>query len=190
MDGAAPAAAATPADVVAREPEAPGEAARLVCANAALKAWIAALDADEPFLLLDRGEGRLRLHHGSALLRDCRVLADSLGPAPAARQELSRHIRRYRRASPYVESEPGPFDWEQYLAEAATPDAGMYFDSGLLLYATEVWCAPRAPSARLAVGDLRVLYDALPRGAVLVVLPAGWRTAAASGPAASTERRP
>jgi len=151
--------------------ESPDSARRI---NAALRAWIAAIDADAPFLVLDRGSRRLQLHHGGAVLRDCRVAVDALGRAPAVEHELERHVRRYTRASAYREPQAGPFDWEQYLAEAATPDGALYFAGGLLLYASEVWGTPRAPAARLAPGDLRALYDALPAGAVLVVLPAGW----------------
>lgn len=148
---------------------------RLSRANAALEKLIEALDSDRPFLMLDRGRGRLTLRHGEALLRDCRVVSDSLGLRPSAKQSLSRHIRRYRRGGPYTEPTPGPFDWEQYLAAAATPDGAMYFDGGLLVYASEAWGAPRAPSLRVSVGDLRALSDALPTGAALVVMPADWR---------------
>jgi len=165
-----------------------GDAPVLRRANAALRAWIAAIDADAPFLLLDREAGRLLLHHGGALLRDCRVLSDSVQAELPVAQILVRHIRRYRRASPYREPEAGPFDWEQYLAAAAPADAALYFDGGLLLYACSSWGRPRPPWARLAAGDLRALYDALPDSTALVVLPRGWRAADAAPATAAPGR--
>ncbi|MFH1569466.1 MAG: hypothetical protein ABIL09_15830, partial [Gemmatimonadota bacterium] len=148
--------------------------------NAALRAWLGAMDADVAYLVLDLGTSRLRLQHGGALLRDCRVLAAALPPVPSS-QVLVRGLRRYRRADPYSEPQPGPFDWEHYLVEAATPECALYFDGGVLIYAAEAWGQPRPPSVRLGAADLRALYDALPSGAPLVVLPAGWRGDASGG---------
>ena len=47
-----------------------GGADELAHINAALKAWIQAIEADSPYLLVDRGAANLRLMHGKAVMRD------------------------------------------------------------------------------------------------------------------------
>ena len=51
----------------------------LAYVNAALRAWLQAIEADAPYLLADRGAGELRLMHGKALLRRVPLAVDSLG---------------------------------------------------------------------------------------------------------------
>ena len=40
----------------------------LAYVNVALRAWLQAIEADAPYLLVDRGAGELRLMHGKAAL--------------------------------------------------------------------------------------------------------------------------
>lgn len=132
------------------------------------------MEADQVYLLLDGSAGHLRIHHGPAVLRQCPVVSDSLGADTPARQRLTARLRRHRRADPFASIEPGPFDWEHYLVEEATAEAGLLFSEGLLLYASEIWSPARPPSIRLRREDLRALFDAAADSVDLILLPSGW----------------
>lgn len=162
------------ADCGAGAAQEPGQA-ELTRINRALRSWLSAVEADIPFVVIDLQARELRLHHGRALLRVCAIVADSIAvDVVEARQELVGKTRRYTRSDPFAQRGPGPFDWEYYLVEAATDDCALYFSSALLVFASDVWGVPRPPYARLSVSDFRAVYDALPVGTPLVVLPPGW----------------
>ena len=148
-----------------------GKLARI---NQALQQWLRLIEADRPYLLVDRRAGEVRLQHGQAVLRIAPVLVDSLGPRPATQTSLQRHVRRYRPATARSPLQHGPFDWESNLANQATEKCALYFDSGLLIYAAAAWRNPRAPSLKIEVDDLKALYNTAETGMPLVVLPRGW----------------
>ena len=63
--------------------------------NAVLQVWLEAIEADAPYLLMDRGAAELRLMHGGAVLRRMAVVADSLGARPPVRTgQKELHLRR------------------------------------------------------------------------------------------------
>ena len=142
--------------------------------NEALRAWLQLMEADRPYLLLDRSAGKLRLQHGAAVLRQCPVVSYSVETDAPLRQWLTARLRRHRRADPFTPIEAGPFDWEHYLVTEAPGEAALLFSKGILLYAAEVWRPVRPPSVRLRSEDLRALYDAVADSVDLVLLPAGW----------------
>ena len=143
--------------------------------NAALRAWLQVIEADAPYLLVDRGAAELRLMHGKALLRRMPIAADSLGVRPPVQSPLEARLRRYRPSSPWRGLVPSPFDWEQILVVDAAATSALYFASGLLIYASPVWLRPGAMGLQIGVADLRALYNACGPGTALVVLPANWR---------------
>ena len=132
------------------------------------------MEADRVYLLLDRSAGQLRVQHGAAVLRQSPVVSDSLDPGTPVRQRLTARLRRHRRADPFTAIEPGPFDWEHYLAKEATAEAALLFSEGLLLYAAEIWSPARPPSIQLRSEDLRALFDAVEDSVDLILLPSGW----------------
>jgi len=148
---------------------------KLVHINVALKAWLQAIEADTPYLLVDRGMSELRLMHGKAVMRNVAVVADSLGRKPAATHALENRLRRYRPSSPWSELVASPFDWEQNLVVDATPMSALYFGGGLLVYTDAVWSRPGAVALQLGEDDLRALYNACVPGMELIVLPKGWK---------------
>ena len=150
-------------------------AADLAYVNAALRAWLQAIEADAPYLLVDRGAGELRLMHGKALLRRVSLAADSLGARPPVQSSLAARLRRYRPSSPWRGLVPSPFDWEQNLVADAAATSALYFASGLLIYARPAWRRPDAMDLQIGAADLRALYNACGPGTALVVLPANWR---------------
>ena len=150
-------------------------AADLAYVNAALRAWLQAMEADAPYLLVDRGAGALRLMHGKALLRRAPLAADSLGARPPVQSSLEARLRRYRPSSPWRGLVPSPFDWEQNLVADAAVTSALYFASGLLIYARPAWHRPDAMDLQIGAADLRALYNACGPGTALVVLPANWR---------------
>ena len=143
--------------------------------NAALRAWLQVIEADVPYLLMDRGAGELRLMHGRALLRRVPLTTDSLGTQPPVQSALEARLRRYRPSSPWRGLVSSPFDWEQNLATDASATSALYFASGLLIYASPAWHRPGAMNLQIGVADLRALYNACGLGTPLVVLPANWR---------------
>ena len=143
--------------------------------NAALRAWLQAIEADAPYLLVDRGAGELRLMHGKALLRRVPLASDSLGTRPPVQSALEARLRRYRLSSPWRGLVFSPFDWEQNLVTDASATSALYFASGLLIYASPVWLRPSAMNLQIGVADLRALYNACSPGTPIVVLPANWR---------------
>ena len=147
----------------------------LAYVNAALRAWLQAIEADAPYLLVDRGAGELRLMHERALLRRVPLIADSLGTRPSVQFSLEARLRRYRPSSPWSGLVPSPFDWEQNLVAVASATSALYFASGLLIYASSAWHRPSAMNLQIGVADLRALYNACGLGTTLVVLPANWR---------------
>ena len=147
----------------------------LAYVNAALRAWLQAIEADAPYLLMERGAGELRLMHGRALLRRVPLAADSLGTQPPVQSALAARLRCYRPSSPWRGLVPSPFDWEQNLVTDASPTSALYFASGLLIYASSAWRRPSAMNLQIGVVDLCALYNACGLGTTLVVLPANWR---------------
>jgi hypothetical protein len=139
--------------------------------NDAIEAWIAHIDSDQPFLLLDVSAGELRLQHGSALLRTCKLEALQINDAVSVTQRLQSHVRRYS-AEPFQSITTGPFDWEQYLVQEANDNGLLQFTGGLLVHADPLLSYPRA--ARIAATDLRALFDAVNDSTGLVLLPIGW----------------
>ena len=160
-----------PAPAAAGENIDTGKIARI---NLALQQWLRLIEADRPYLLVDRSAGEVRLQHGQAVLRIAPVLVDSLGPRPATHAALQRHLRRYRPATSWSRLQHGPFDWESNLATQATEKCALYFDSGLLVYAAAAWRNPRSPSLKIDAGDLMAFYNTAETGMPLVVLPRGW----------------
>ncbi len=150
-------------------------AADLAYVNAALRAWLQVLEADAPYLLVDRGVGELRLMHGKALLRRVPLTADSLGPKPPVQSTLEARLRRYRASSSWRGLVASPFDWEQNLVTAAAATSALYFSNGLLIYTRSVWYRPGAMDLQIGADDLRALYNACGLGTPIVVLPANWR---------------
>lgn len=149
-------------------------AAELVYINEALRQWLVLMEIDQAYLVVDRQAGEVRLQHGKAILRQCPVVVDSMGTRPDLTGTLQQRIRRYRPRSPWAQIERGAFDWENNLAEQATADCALYFDGGLLIYASPLWEGALIPSLRLEVEDLRALYNVGQRGLTLVVLPLSW----------------
>ena len=147
----------------------------LAYVNAALRAWLQAIEADAPYLLVDRGAGELRLMHGKALLRGTSLAVDSLGAQPPVQSSLEARLRRYRPSNPWHGLVSSPFDWEQNLVADAATTSALYFASGLLIYANPAWHRPDAMGLQIGVADLRALYNACGPGTALVVLPANWR---------------
>lgn len=145
--------------------------------NAALRAWVTAIQSDRPYLVLDGAAGYLRLEHGGALLRQCDLvdlrLTEGLGP----RLTLERKLRSYRPSFAGSRPTAGPFDWEQHLATDGYDRCALYFDKGLLLFADAVWAVAAPPRLRLQAADLRALYNAVDSTTVLVILPEGWKNA-------------
>ena len=146
--------------------------------NTALKSVLKLVDSGKSFLTYDRAAGELRLQQQNAVLRVSPVLEElRAGPGEDGRvveHQLSLHLRRYRRLDAYASMLSSPFDWEQYLAADAKETCMLYFSSGLVVYSSTEWGSPRSPSLRLTAADLRALYNTLPEGASLVILPPGW----------------
>ena len=152
-----------------------GEAAGpLKRVNQALRIWLERMQEDRLYLLIDRQEKSVRLYHGEALLREGPLRVDALGEDPGAEADLVSRIRRYRPGDPWTSVLFGPFDWERNLVEEGTGRCALYFSSGVLIYASDVWEPVRPPAVKIREGDLRVLYEACAEGTPLVVLPAGW----------------
>ena len=143
--------------------------------NAALRAWLQAIEEDVSYLLVDRGAAELRLMHGKALLRRAPLAADSLGARPPVQSSLEARLRRYRPSTPWRGLVPSPFDWEQNLVAEASATSALYFASGLLIYASPAWHRPSNMDLQIGAADLRALYNACGPGTALVVLPANWR---------------
>lgn len=147
----------------------------LVHINAALKAWLQVMEADAPYLLLDRGAAELRLMHGKAVMRSVAVVADSLGAQPLVRSVVEYRLRHYRPSDPWSRLSSSPFDWEQNLVEDAAAQSALYCTGGILVHASPVWIRPGAATLQLGVNDLRALYNACKPGIPLILLPGGWR---------------
>ena len=155
--------------------------ADLETVNEALRQWIRLMDADRPYLVYDRQAGQITLYHGAAELRRCPVFEDSSGAGTPVQGDVVGRLRRYRPAHPYSRPDPGPFGWEQVLAEEASDDSALYFSNQLLVYASDAWGDPRAPSIRINGADLRALYHAAAVETPLVLLPRGWDRKADDG---------
>ncbi len=157
----------------------PTQIAELESINRALQAWVQAIDASEPYLLLDYEAAEVRLMQQKALLRRCPAVLDSLTGGGGEREVLGK-IRRYWRA-PGGSGRPGhsqsSFDWEDYLAEDGDRDCALWLTGQMLIYAAPEWGVVRAPSVRLNEGDIRALYNAARPGMRLIVLPRGWNPA-------------
>jgi hypothetical protein len=148
---------------------------RLAQGNEALRVWLAQIDADVPYLLVDRAAREVRLMHGRALLRACPLQRETLGSATDPRTVVSAHVRRYRVVDPWSTIEVGPFDWEERLVHSAPDDGALYFANGVLLCADPVWQQSVSPLLVVSTRDLRALFNACPEGMPLVVLPEDWQ---------------
>ena len=164
----------------------PAEIAELESINSSLDAWVQAIDAGEPYFLLDLESARMRLMQQNALLRSCPADLDSLTGSAGEREVLGK-IRRYWRA-PAGRDSPSAFDWEDYLAQDGDRDCALWFSGRLLIYAAPEWGSVRAPSVRLNEGDIRALYNAARIGMPLIVLPRGW-SSGTDDPATSVSGR-
>ena len=149
--------------------------AELESINSALQAWVQAIDAGEPYLLLDVDAAEIRLMQHKAMLRRCPAVVDSLTGGGGEREVLDK-IRRYWRAPGSGGNSQSPFDWEDYLAEDGDGDCALWLTGRLLIYAAREWGVVRAPSVHLTEGDIRVLYNAARPGMPLIVLPRGWNS--------------
>ncbi|NKB70784.1 MAG: hypothetical protein GKR89_27250 [Candidatus Latescibacteria bacterium] len=125
-------------------------------------------------MLIDRAAGQVRLQHGRALLRVCRVAADDLGVAPVLRDQIDSRLRGYRPSGPGAQRITGAFDWEQHLVDQATAVSALYASSGLLLYGAAVWESVAGPKVRLESADIKALYNACGVGIEVVILPPQW----------------
>ena len=149
--------------------------AELAHINAALQVWLQAIEADAPYLLMDRGAAELRLMHGGAVLRRMTVVADSLGVQPPMRLEVIKYLRRFRPSDPWRSIALSPFDWEQNLVDDASAQSALYCTAGVLIYASPVWWRSGAVALQLKSEDLRAMCNVAKTGLVLIVLPRGWR---------------
>ncbi len=150
--------------------------ADLIRINTALARWLALASTDVPYVVIDHEAEEVRLYHHSALLRICgaelsglQALGDSL--------MVTAHLRRLRPSGPYTPRSAGPFDWERYLADAATPHSALLLTGDVLIYsdgsqASSAWGKP--PGVRLHIGDLCALSDAVTDETPVVYLPRGW----------------
>ena len=151
----------------------PGGVAELEAINSALRAWLRAIDAGEPYLLLDVEAAEVRLMQKKALLRTCPAVVDSLAGGSGEREVLEK-IRRYWRTPGGGGNSRSSFDWEDYLAEDGDRDCALWLSGRLLIYASPEWGVVRAPSVRLNERDIRALYNAARPGMPFIVLPPGW----------------
>ena len=158
----------------------PAGIAELEAINSALQAWVRAIDAGEPYLLLDVEAAELRLMQQKALLRSCPADVDSLTGDGGEREVLEK-IRRYWRAPGGGGNPQSSFDWEDYLAEDGDRDCALWLSGRLLIYAAPEWGIVRAPGVRLNEGDIRALYNAARPGMRLIVLPRGWNPGRMAG---------
>ena len=148
---------------------------RLAHGNEALRAWLAQIDADVPYLLVDRAAREVRLMQGRVLLRSCPLQRETLASTMDPRTVVSARVRRYRTLDPWSKIEVGPFDWEERLVHSAPDDGALYFANGLLLCADPVWQQGVSPLLIVSARDLRALFNACPEGMPLVVLPEDWQ---------------
>lgn len=165
-------------------------AADTVPIHAALEQWLQLAQRDVRYLVVDADSSQVRLYHGGALLRRCAakiVSAPRIGPDRAAAVpdrdswSIVSPLRWARPAGPHATADPGPFDWERYLADAATDRSGLLLSDHGALYADARWqerLGEGVASIRLEARDLRALADALDEGTRLVYLAPGWSRAA------------
>lgn len=140
-----------------------------------LRAWLEQLSADEPYLLVDGTAQTVSLMHAGAVLRVCALRGEQPIALPAARDTLEAHLRRYRPLVPLAQLQPGSFDWEDRLVREAPDDGALYFASGALLAADDVWQRQQGTVLLVDVRDFRALYNAGVDGMPLVFLPVGWQ---------------
>ena len=171
--------------------DSPEEITALESINSSLEAWVQAIDAGEPYFLLDLESAQMRLMQQNALLRSCPANVDSLTGSGGKHAVLGK-IRRYWRASAGGGNggdSPSAFDWEDYLAEDGDRDCALWFSGRLLVYAAPEWGSVRAPSVRLIESDIRALYNAARIGMPLILLPRGWNSGTDGPPAAVSGRQ-
>ncbi len=156
---------------------------RLTQINASLNRWLELSDLDVPFLVIDEDAQQVRLYHQTALLRICEArFTDATAAVIASREPshtrtlaIQAHLRTLRPASPYNRPDAGPFDWERYLADAATDRSALLLTNEMLIHASDTW-NPAHRAVRLNPAGLRALFDALTDGTAVVFLPPGWAT--------------
>jgi len=143
--------------------------------NRALRAWIERLSSDQQYLLLDRSSATIKLMHGRAELRACKLLSESGLIPPVVRDTLVAHMRRYRPLVPLVPPKSGPFDWEDRLVHEAPDDGALYFSSGTILAADSLWMRENRHALLVELRDFRALFNAGAEGLQMIYLPADWQ---------------
>jgi hypothetical protein len=149
--------------------------------NDNLRRWLAVIEEDRPYILVDRQIGEVRLMQRKAVMRVMPILESSFSRRPESPSLLVSRLRRYR---PNVS--PGaihnhPFDWEDNLASSANDRCALLFKHGLLLFAHREWGQPTPPWIRIGTKDLVALYNAIPPDAPLIILPPDWQQMRPSG---------
>ena len=142
--------------------------------NASLAQWLELAGTDAPYLVIDHEAAQVRLYHQAALLRTCPAQL-SQPPAvvgPSAPLAVAAHLRHVRPAGPYDRVQAGPFDWERYLADAATETSALLLTDETLISASAIWKSPH--DIRLQPHDLQALFDAVDDSTLVVRLPQGW----------------
>ena len=143
--------------------------------NKNLRRWLAVIEADRPYVLIDRQIGEVRLMQRKAVLRAMPILDSRIGGQPESPSALDRHLRRYRPTFYPGAIHTFAFDWEDNLATMANDRCALLFEHGFLLFAHSKWGKPRAPWIRISARDLVALYDAIEPGAPLIILPQNWK---------------
>jgi hypothetical protein len=143
--------------------------------NKNLRRWLAVIEADRPYVLIDRQIGEVRLMQRKAVLRTMPILESSMGRQPESPTALDRHVRRYRPTLYPGAIHTFAFDWEDNLATMANGRCALLFEHGLLLFAHPEWGKPTPPWIRIGARDLVALYDAVTPGAPLIILPQYWK---------------
>ena len=143
--------------------------------NKNLRRWLAVIEADRPYVLIDRQIGEVRLMQRKAVLRAMPILESSLGQQPESPSALDSHLRRYRPTLFPGAIHSFAFDWEDNLATMANERCALLFEHGLLLFAHPEWGKPTRPWIRVGARDLVALYDAVAPGAPLIILPQNWK---------------
>lgn len=175
------AAALTVADSPARkvhataDSRADGRGRDLAQLNQAMRAWLEHVRADRLFIVVEQDSGWVQLRHGGAVLRDCAMVKDNSVAGQPLTGALAVHARRFRPSAPWRQPVSGPFDWEDVLATAASSSDALYFDNGLVLFASSHWLDLAPPAVQLHPHDLQALAGACTRGTPVVILPRRWQ---------------
>ncbi len=149
--------------------------------NKILRRWLAVIEADRPYVLIDRQIGEVRLMQRKAVLRAMPILESSLGRQPESPTALDSRLRRYRPTLYPGAIHTFAFDWEDNLTTMANDRCALLFEHGLLLFAHPEWGKPTPPWIRIGARDLVALHDAVAPGTPLIVLPQNWKKSRSAG---------